>query len=73
MTTIEWEGDSLYERHPGEGYIRRCIAHTFINSHGMWALRFYVAVNGQYRFTGFETEQDAKNMAIILWRANHDT
>jgi hypothetical protein len=71
MTTIDWEGDSLYERHPGEGYIRRCIAHV-LPFEGEWALRFFVAVNGQYRFTGFETEQDAKNMAIILWRANNE-
>jgi hypothetical protein len=71
MTTLEWSGCVLHELDSKRGFARRMIA-LVSPAAGEWALRFYVAVNGQYRFTGFETEQDAKNMAIILWRANNE-
>jgi hypothetical protein len=73
MTTLSWDDHALLELDREGGYTRRMIAHVFNTVGSEWCVRFYVAVNGQYRFTGFETEQDAKNMAIILWRVNNDT
>ena len=71
MATVEWDGDLLFLRDEAGGYARRMIAYVF-PAEGKWVLRFYVGVNGQYRFGGFETEQDAKNVAIILWRVNNE-
>jgi hypothetical protein len=71
VTTLEWNAHTLLELDREGGYTQRMIAHVF-PVEGAWVLRFYIPVNGQYRFEGFETEQDAKNMAIILWRANNE-